>query len=940
MLTQKPGMAALCLALVVSGLTSGCGGGGSGSSGGSGTPQAAAPVFSPAAGAISANATVAWSSSTPNANLYYCTGASCTPATAGTSMVVTSAVTICAQAKAAGYADSAVACAAYTVTARAATPSFSPPAGTYASAPSVAITCSTPASTIYYTTDGTTPTHLSARYTSPISVTATETVAAICSAATYDDTLAAALYTINPGGMYALPAIRTTQWQPGVTYNGGIPVNRNQCGTTVSPSSDATGATDTRNIQQAINACAAGQYVLLGPGLFHVAVPQNSNGSIYLTKSNVTLRGSGAGVTVLNQVGANAATYSVIVAGAQWAGWPTGAGCGGQSNCTDTAVASVPATNGLMPLSSDTVKESNTAVIDTAVLSAQSPALQVGELVDLTEQFDANFVWYSPDINGVGQCAMNTSAGSSGYGYCGWGEDWADTTLGADQYKVSRPIGQVNVITGISTNGATTTLTFAAPWHHAFRVAQAADLARISAGGTLGLQPVTGVGIENLTVGNGGGGDGGGNIALWAMTNSWVKNVESYNAGGGAVHFSNCFRCELRDSYLHTAGNPNPGGGGYGMEIDTYTSDSLFENNIVWSFNKVMVMRSAGGGNVVGYNYFEDGYGQGGYVYFYLTGTDPQGNVPYKSVTSVIVEVGMNASHMAGTQYVLFEGNQSFNIGSDSGWGNSTYITFFRNHATTIRRNVNNGTGTDNNSASCSDFACFGPVDQLSDWMDRRGIEVSAHNWWYSFVGNVIGYPSNYLQSPAIGYRYPTALSAQPESSNWVFEWNGIHNGGSSCNQLPDTSWIATVWELGTSRSTTPDAPSTNPGAGQQTVLNTLIRDGNYDYVTNSTRWMGTANICNQPGDSNCTATNTGNICTTGTNSSDCGTQYKALPAVTALPNSLYIPTSMQPPAFFAHYLSASSKWPWVDGSNPNNPLPGALPARQRFDDGTPNAVP
>ena len=63
--------------------------------------------------------------------------------------------------------------------------------------------------------------------------------------------------------------------------------------------------------------------------------------------------------------------------------------------------------------------------------------------------------------------------------------------------------------------------------------------------------------------------------------------------------------------HLHHTKNPNPGGDGYGLSINGASADNLIENNISWNFNKVMVMRASGGGNVIGYNYFEDGYGQG-----------------------------------------------------------------------------------------------------------------------------------------------------------------------------------------------------------------------------------------------------------------------------------------------------------------------------------------
>jgi hypothetical protein len=729
---------------------------------------------------------------------------------------------------------------------------------------------------------------------------------------------------------YTLPAERMTTWQPGVTYNGGIPTNRTQCGATVTVSGDKTGVTDQANIQTAINNCTANHYVLLGPGTFYIQVPSGNNGGLYIEQSNITLRGSGAGTTVLDQVGSSATIFGIIIVGAEWYHWAQDSNCNGTSNCTDTAVGTVTAVDGIIPLSTDTVKESYTATVATSDLSVLSKPLAVGELVQITEQFDPNYIWYNPGQDN-GQCGSAPGA-TKATGYCGWGEDGDDNSLGAQEMLVARPIGQTNQITAISTNGATTTITFAAPWHHAFRVSHAADIARPS-----GVQQMlTGIGIEDLTAANGGGGDGGGNIVFWAIANSWMKNIESYNAGGGAVHFDGCFRCELRDSYVHTAGSPNPGGGGYGMEIDTYTSDSLFENNISWSFNKVMVMRGDGGGNVIGYNYFEDGYGAG-YYGCPSTGTNPQGGQPYTSTCDGIPEAGINATHMTGTQYALFEGNQSFNITEDDTWGNATYITFFRNHATTLRRNVNNGAGTDNfDGPNCSTFACFGPVVQLSDTMGRIGINVPKAQWWHSYVGNVLGIPNNYLQNPAIGYAYPATFSGIPGSTNsseqWFFEWNGIYNGGASPGQDKSYYWTSTLWEIGDSGVSSPDAPSTINGAGGQTALNSVLRDGNFDYVTNKTHWMGTNNLCNAPGDAACTATNTGNICT---DPLLCAGQYETAPAVSALPNSLYIPASMQPPPFFN-----GGAWPWIDGTNASNPIPGTLPARTRFDAGTPNIVP
>lgn len=154
-------------------------------------------------------------------------------------------------------------------------------------------------------------------------------------------------------------------------------------------------------------------------------------------------------------------------------------------------------------------------------------------------------------------------------------------------------------------------------------------------------------GIEDLYVAGGEGGDGGGNIHLFATAYGWVRNVESDASLGGSVVFTGTFRSVLRDSYLHSTKEPNPGGGGYGIVLNNYAADNLIENNISWNFNKVIAMRTTGGLNVIGYNYLEDGWGAG------------YPNIP---------EVGLNASHMTTPHHELFEGNQSWNFGGDSVW--------------------------------------------------------------------------------------------------------------------------------------------------------------------------------------------------------------------------------------------------------------------------------
>ncbi len=107
-----------------------------------------------------------------------------------------------------------------------ATPTFSPDPdnGPFTGEQSVTISCDSPGATIYYTTDGTTPTTSSAVYTSAIPVSETTTIKAIAVASGYDNSaVAEATYTINSGGGPSLSTIyrkvtSTEDLTPGLKY--------------------------------------------------------------------------------------------------------------------------------------------------------------------------------------------------------------------------------------------------------------------------------------------------------------------------------------------------------------------------------------------------------------------------------------------------------------------------------------------------------------------------------------------------------------------------------------------------------------------------------------------------------------------------------------------------------------------------------------------------
>jgi hypothetical protein len=168
----------------------------------SGESQAVAPVFSPVGGSYGAGVQVTMGSSTPNSSIYYTTDGS-TPTSGSTLysglITVAETTTFNAIAISEGFLQSAVSTATYTIQDQAAPPDVSPAAGTYTSAQSVQLSDTSPTPTIYYTTDGTKPTHSSKQYSTPISVASTTTITAIASSPGLNDSPAVtATFTINP----------------------------------------------------------------------------------------------------------------------------------------------------------------------------------------------------------------------------------------------------------------------------------------------------------------------------------------------------------------------------------------------------------------------------------------------------------------------------------------------------------------------------------------------------------------------------------------------------------------------------------------------------------------------------------------------------------------------------------------------------------------------
>jgi Putative Ig domain len=462
-------------------------------------------------------------------------------------------------------------------------------------------------------------------------------------------------------------------WQKaGMLSVGGIP-NRTTLCATVSPLGG--GKDDTANIQGAVEACPLGQVVSLSAGTFTVA-----EGNHVLLDRGVTLRGAGAGSTILTRTGG--ATLNNVNPGSN----PSPMVILGpmQYNNNQTAVA----------LAADGAQGGSSVQV------ASTAGFSVGQIVLLDEASGAQWmpdivwpnmqIWASPDYRVVWQKHNPAYSGVDDFGANEMPSQ--SGTAGCWFSNCDRPSNEMHRIAAISGN----TVTLDSPLTMAYRVSHQAQLHYFQTALTQNA------GVENLTVQHA---DSDSIVFVWCAY-CWAQNVENTLWLGDAFGINFSFRVQLEGVYIHNGVWPVNGGGGYNISLANGSSEVLIENSISVQTNKVMVDRSSGAGSVVAYNYMDDGY---------INGSDAW------------VEIGLNGSHMVGGHHVLFEGNQSFNADSDQTHGNSIYHTFFRNWLTGYRKPF---TALDGTSIDDATQPGNGPL---------RTAGAHAYAYWFSFIGNVLG---------------------------------------------------------------------------------------------------------------------------------------------------------------------------------------------------------
>jgi hypothetical protein len=193
--------------------------------------------------------------------------------------------------------------------------------------------------------------------------------------------------------------------------------------------------------------------------------------------------------------------------------------------------------------------------------------------------------------------------------------------------------------------------------------------------------------------------------------------------------------------------------------------------------------------------------------------------------------------HGMHTKMNLSEGNEGPAFVSDFYWGSHSYNTAFRNYWRPYQA---------------------APWEVFSSY--RWAVQVFSHSRYYNIVGNVLGHPN--LPS---GY----------------YESNGP---GTSCNE--DTP---AIYFLGYHNN------NCGTSSWDSQVKSTMLRHGNYDYITASTKW------CGESGEPACQGSDQSH----------------------AIPDSLYLPAK---PAWWC----AETPWPPI-GSD-LTPKVSKIPAQRRYE--------
>jgi hypothetical protein len=525
----------------------------------------------------------------------------------------------------------------------------------------------------------------------------------------------------SPIDQSILPAIYQTPWDPGIP--GGIPADNDSVrpasvwlpsgnpygGYSVNPAltGTANAAAFSSAFQAAINAAGAAatptsrKIVLLKAGTYFVNPQINSGGQvgIVVKVDNVTIRGEGAETT---RIAANGTIndYGTVIL------------FGHRTGSSDASFA-------VQNVTADAMKGSRLIQV------ANASAYVVGDVITIDHvdgppaasgnaTINGGYLFFFDGVYFKRQPTYTWNGPSTSAPPINVSDFASANSAAATAVPSWRSTMQETEIVAINGN----TLTIKDPLYIDFPLSASPQVWRTVPLNT-GSIPVGNrwSGIENIAVagGNNMWGFPGGTVNFSYMAYSWAKAIEAdgarwnpFNAAhpgkyGYNIGLGRCYRCVIRDSYVHGSTDENPGGQAYGIVIGVGSSNSLVENNISVENNKPIALNATGGGNVIAYNYVDQA------VLWNSPGWQ---------------ENAIDDSHANFTHHDLIEGNWTPNLGGDSTHGNSGWHTHLRNYA----NGVNSSGGMTAN---------------------LRAVGMDGWTHFHAYIGNVLNGGTVYQTTPS-----------------------------------------------------------------------------------------------------------------------------------------------------------------------------------------------
>lgn len=590
---------------------------------------------------------------------------------------------------------------------------------------------------------------------------------------------------------------RAVDWtQAGIP--GGIPTRTTICATLGTSGQVPTFVQNVTSAQivSAISSCTNG-IVLLNPGTY-----SGMSGISFGTKSNVTLRGSGADQTLLVFTSGGAGTYNSLIAMQGSSSWANGP----PDNVCDWTAGYTPGTK----------------VITLANCGSTTPAvgslanLKVGTIIMLDQVDELT------DTGQIWNCAEGGTLTTPTAAVC------ANTVQGMED-RTNGPCvltecqrSQVMHVTVAHINGSQITLSQPLIMPN-WRSGQAPQ-AWFATAATL-----VGDGLENMSLDNSANVSGS-IVFMMDCAQCWVKGVRTIKANRSHVRQIYVYQNEIRDNYFYA--NQSGGVQAYGVEI----ADGDYNLNVNNIYQQITDSAPSCTGpceaNVFAYNL----------------------NI-YDLYASNNWFISGNVMHAAGDAFNLTEGNVGTGVDLDSVHGTHHFESYFRNYfvgwqqhcqsgvcnLNTVPMKFSSGSRYTNSIANVlgepgyhDTYNCLGSSSTCAN----RNTSI----WEMGATGENVGVPvsgiNGYCLDPGCG----SHGDYDPQVFSYSMRWGNydtVTGGVRWCGNSSDTGWSATCSSI--SEIPTGLASYSNPvpsygdtGAGQSAMPASF-------YYSSKPSWFGSA---------------------------------------------------------------------------------------------------